>query len=45
MAKIESEAAYKAAMQRIEKLLPLVNDNGGGIRGFTLPDRQTDIES
>ena len=27
MAKIDSEATYKAAMHRIEELLPLVNDN------------------
>ncbi len=27
MAQIKSEAAYKAAMNRIEELLPLVNDN------------------
>ena len=27
MAQIKSEAAYRAAMKRIEKLLPLVNDN------------------
>lgn len=27
MAQIKSEAAYRAAMRRIEELLPLVNDN------------------
>ena len=27
MAQIKSEAAYRAAMNRIEELLPLVNDN------------------
>ena len=27
MAQIKSEAAYRAAMSRIEELLPLVNDN------------------
>lgn len=27
MAKIQSEAAYKTAMERIEELLPLVDDN------------------
>ena len=27
MAPIKSEAAYRAAMKRIEELLPLVNDN------------------
>jgi Predicted transcription regulator containing HTH domain len=27
MAQIKSEAAYKAALKRIEELLPLVNDN------------------
>ena len=27
MAQIKSEAAYRAAMQRIDELLPLVNDN------------------
>jgi HTH-type transcriptional regulator/antitoxin HigA len=27
MAQIKSEAAYRAAMKRIEELLPLVNDN------------------
>lgn len=27
MAHIKSEAAYRAAMKRIEELLPLVNDN------------------
>ena len=27
MAKIQNEAAYKVAMERIEELLPLVNDN------------------
>lgn len=27
MAQIKSEAAYRAAMERIEELLPLVNDN------------------
>ena len=27
MAQIKSEAAYRAAMHRIEELLPLVNDN------------------
>ena len=26
MAQIKSEAAYRAALQRIEELLPLVND-------------------
>ena len=27
MAKIQNETAYKAAMDRIEELLPLVDDN------------------
>ena len=27
MTKIQNESAYKAAMERIEELLPLVNDN------------------
>ena len=27
MAKIQNETAYKAAMERIEELLPLVDDN------------------
>lgn len=27
MAKIENETAYKAAMERVEELLPLVDDN------------------
>ena len=27
MAQLKSEAAYRAAMKRIEELLPLVNDN------------------
>ena len=27
MAQIKSEVAYRAAMKRIEELLPLVNDN------------------
>ena len=27
MAQIKSEAAYRAALHRIEELLPLVNDN------------------
>lgn len=27
MAQIKSEAAYRAALKRIEELLPLVNDN------------------
>jgi len=27
MAKITSETAYKATMERIEKLLPIVDDN------------------